>query len=614
MSRVISPPRPDLPNLRQPLEDGERQVFEFFDEHLPEGWEIYVQPHLNGLRPDFVLLHPEIGIGVFEVKNWDLSCLERWMEAREGRAPVLMGRKDGKTFSLQRENPVEKVLQYRDEIRELYCPRLSRKYGAAVVTAGLIFPSADDQEIAALLQPSLEFHKMSEWSKYHPVSGKKALAEGNMARVFPEALRADSICMSPELANDLRAWLGEPDAPRTQRTPLELDEPQRRLAKSRTDSGYRRISGPAGSGKSHVLAARAANLVGQGKDVLVVSFNLTLLNYLADAAVRNNPQARSKATWLNFHHWCRRVCVEGDSFDDYLALWRENDDIPNERLCNLVASIVENDNEGLVERYDAILVDEGQDFKPEWWGALRKVCRPGGEMILAADVTQDVYGVAKSWTEKAMTGAGFAGNWAKLEASYRLPPALIEHLPEFGRRFLQKRPTDLPPLAQMQLEVFPCQLRWVQTSEDQIAARTVNEVWSVLKTSEGSGLSVSDVTVLVLDQKLGSQVVRLAAELGVRCIDTFALNRRDDRNKKVAFFMGDARVKVTTLHSFKGWESRALVICVDRVWGESGGPLLYSGLTRLKRDTSGSYLTVVCAESKLASYGRTWPDFVAREQ
>jgi hypothetical protein len=58
-NRVISPERRALSQLRTPLTAGEFAVIEFFDRTLPEGWEIYVQPHMNGLRPDIVLLHPE---------------------------------------------------------------------------------------------------------------------------------------------------------------------------------------------------------------------------------------------------------------------------------------------------------------------------------------------------------------------------------------------------------------------------------------------------------------------------------------------------------------------------------------------------------------------------
>lgn len=70
---------------------------------------------------------------------------------------------------------------------------------------------------------------------------------------------------------------------------------------------------------------------------------------------------------------------------------------------------------------------------------------------------------------------------------------------------------------------------------------------------------------------------------------------------------------MTTLQSFKGWESRAVLVCVGQVQGQRDMALLYSGLTRLKRDTSGSNLTVVCAEPALAEYGKTWSDFVASD-
>jgi hypothetical protein len=131
--------------------------------------------------------------------------------------------------------------------------------------------------------------------------------------------------------------------------------------------------------------------------------------------------------------------------------------------------------------YDAVIVDEGQDFKPSWWGLLRKVYKPGGEMLLAADATQDVYGTASSWTDGAMRGAGFAGDWVRLNVSYRLPSALIKHVREFGRRFLPSDTTDLPPTRQLKLNLNDCQLRWVQVGPSQAAFTTVDEVWNLMK-------------------------------------------------------------------------------------------------------------------------------------
>jgi hypothetical protein len=109
-----------------------------FDAHLDPEWEIYCQPHLNGLRPDFVLLNPSVGIAVFELKDWNLDAMHYFVPAG-GRD--LHGRKDGKSFSLAAQNPVTKVNHYRDAVYKLYCPRLKQNAGFAAVTAGVIFPS-----------------------------------------------------------------------------------------------------------------------------------------------------------------------------------------------------------------------------------------------------------------------------------------------------------------------------------------------------------------------------------------------------------------------------------------------------------------------------------------
>lgn len=146
MARVISPPRDQLPALRTPLTAGERRVLDFFDEYLPDGWEVYVQPHLNGLRPDFVLVHPAVGIAVFEVKDWDLGAAAYFVRNR-GDSPVLWCRtRDGQEFR-SRDNPIEKVVQYKREILNLYCPGLGVRLeehpeAAATVTAGVIMTRA----------------------------------------------------------------------------------------------------------------------------------------------------------------------------------------------------------------------------------------------------------------------------------------------------------------------------------------------------------------------------------------------------------------------------------------------------------------------------------------
>ena len=106
--RVVDPPLEELDKLRQPLTSGERRVLDWFLQILPPRWEIYIQPHLNGLRPDFVLLHPENGLAVYEVKDWSLQAMEYFVKDT-GRGPKLMGRRGGKEFSLSANDPVAKI-------------------------------------------------------------------------------------------------------------------------------------------------------------------------------------------------------------------------------------------------------------------------------------------------------------------------------------------------------------------------------------------------------------------------------------------------------------------------------------------------------------------------
>lgn len=606
MARFVQPPQDQLDKLRRPLTPGERRVFEVFDARLPHEWEIYIEPHLNGLRPDFVLLHPKAGIAVFEVKDWNLDAVAPRRAAES----------------------LDQVLLYKEEIYNLYCPRLAKQFGFAAITAGVIFPFADDERLRMVLASAYQRLVNPEQEKYYPLVGRSALASGNLRDIFPEACRSTSKYMSPTIARDLRNWLVEPDFAATQRTPLGLDENQKRYVTTRTATGYRRIKGPAGSGKSVVLAARAAQLAAEGQEVLVVTYNITLLHLLMDLAVRWHvpiSRTRQKITWLNFHHWCKRTCQQVAP-DKYRAMWRQyfeseatlpdvdrgdwdgRDAMLNVEIPRLVSELIAADANNQIPRYDAILVDEGQDFRPEWWNVLCKVLKPGGEMLLAADATQDIYGTADLWTEQAMNGAGFSGPWAQLPISYRLPPLLVRHAREFAQAFLPGAATDIPVAEQTEL-FDPCQLRWIQAEKQSAVETCVREILAMPVLADPYHLSIPDITFLCDGKQVGMQVVDALGLKNVKTIHTFSKDDREGRRLKLGFYMGDARVKATTIHSFKGWETRALVLYVQHARGQDALAKVYAGMTRLKRHFDASYLTVVCSAPELEAYGRRWPVF-----
>lgn len=173
MQRVISPPLHKINQLRQPLTPGERLVLEVFNKYLPAYWEIYIQPYLNGLRPDFVILNPKVGLAIFEVKDWNLDAMEYSIVSRAGASPVLYGKKDGRKFSLQHQNPVDKIQLYNKEMQDLYCPRLDCKSGYVVTTTGIIFPFANEDDIERLFGQSVAYYNKNN-KRYNPISGRSS--------------------------------------------------------------------------------------------------------------------------------------------------------------------------------------------------------------------------------------------------------------------------------------------------------------------------------------------------------------------------------------------------------------------------------------------------------
>lgn len=616
MSRTIYPPRSAYAELRQKLTPGEQAVLDLFDRCLASEWEIYIQPHLNGLRPDFVLLNPKVGIAVFEVKDWNLKAMQYFVKDEE-----LWAEKDGKEFCIQKDNPVMKVNLYKREIYDLYCPRVgssvlgNTRQGWASITAGVIFPFADTAEVKSLIAPFLSIDEDHRYARYQPISGRNEILNNDIFVVFPESARKNSVLMKEDFANDLRGWLVEPDFSVTQRQPLPLDRNQRSLATTRTESGYRRIKGPAGSGKSLVLAARAARLMNDDKSVLVTTFNITLLHYLRDLIVRdlNDPSRFKNVQFTHFHMWCKRVCYEAGLGKHYEKLVKNessaNDlqELLNEKIPMLADRAVTQPG---VTTYDAVLVDEGQDYHPHWWNTLRKVCNSGGEMILAADATQDIYGSAKAWTDDVMHNAGFpGGRWAQLNVSYRLPPVALDMARHFAQQFLPNEAVELPEQDQGSLDIYPCTLRWVQCTPDKASNACVTEILSIMKLTGKNELANADITFLADTTQVGAEVVAQLEKYKLRTVNTFSGDGSAQRRQKMGFYMGDARVKATTLHSFKGWEARLLIVYITQATDPKALALIYAGLTRLKRNVTGSWLTVISSAPELAAFGKTWPSY-----
>ncbi len=636
--RIIDPPEDQWNRLLTPLTDGENKVYNLFNDKLPKEWEMYIQPYLNGLRPDLVLLNPYAGIAVFEIKDWELSTLQFSMKY--------------KTI----QNPINQLKLYEDEIFNLYCPRLDDRYGKAVITAGLIFTQIPQVEIDRLLAPFRDVN-MGKYLDRYPFSGlERVVKEGNIGALFPEHKKwgvekeshTRSKYMSEDLADDLRGWLKEPAFSKDQREPIKLNDRQLTIAVEPTQSRYRKVRGPAGSGKSQALAARAAVIASEGKSVLVCSFNITLMNYLRDLVDRCarqittqqgiRPQiVRPQVEFRHFHGWCKWVCERTGYKKEYSQLWSEfpEKEVLNGHMAELVRRIY-TDPDLLVENvlpfYDAILIDEGQDYEKDWWQTLQKAVIPGGEMLLVADKTQNIFGVDVTWLEKPLSGTGISSSWYNLETSYRLPPEIKPILEDFVENFLipHGAEVDKPKYEQTEF-VFNqnTELQWIQVPLGSSVPEACFQATRRQMQNLRDDTAISDIVFLSQDNNIG---VAFVGECKQHMMDDLILQStrepvlhtfvkedeegeefsqedktfrkyEDARRRKLAFFLDDARMKATTLHSFKGWEGRHLVLYVSRISSAEDCALFYTALTRLKKHPEGSVLTVVTSCPELQDFG-----------
>lgn len=623
MLRTVHPPKDQLNKLRQPMTPGERTVFDIFDRHLSEDWEIYIQPHLNGLRPDFVLMNPNVGIAVIEVKDWNLDAMRYFVKTHKTGLKELYAEKDRKIFPV--ENPFIKIKNYKNAIFEIYCPRLQQKAGYAAISPIVIFPFATRSRVLALQEAFLKKSELEKRADWYPVGGTDELSKNGLTTILP-LLNRTSHPMTPALADDLRGWLVEPDFASTQRKPLVMDSNQRSLAETRTSSGYRRIKGPAGSGKSLVLAARAANLACQGKPVLIVTFNITLWHYLRDLVIRGATKEgwMQNITFVHFHDWCKQVCSTPPYLDRYVRIMTPITKIANDeslddkekkrRISAISSPILDEAVPALAmqaavsedKKFDAVLVDEGQDFLPLWWNALRGICKPGGEMVLVADATQDVYGKAERWTDEAMSGAGFSGGWAQLKIGYRAPSDAMKLTGDFASQFLPPISRDLPEADQGSLKLYESSVKWVQCAEQEAVKLCVNAVLAMHRVTGKNGLANADIVFLCdsIDHG-GAFIGELTTYDGFRVnvAHTYSHKKSEEARRKMAFWLGDARMKATTFHSFKGWETRLLVVYIANARGAETRAAIYAALTRLKRSEQGSHLTIICSAPELAQFG-----------
>lgn len=139
------------------------------------------------------------------------------------------------------------------------------------------------------------------------------------------------------------------------------------------------IEGCAGSGKTVMAVKKARELADKGKSVLLLAFNRLIGEHLADSvADMENVKAST------YHKFCMDALREAECLPpprNVPAYW-ENE-IP-EAFAALLRD--------KPAKYDAVVVDEGQDFRTEYWVTIEEMVNTDGHFYIFYDPGQNLFG------------------------------------------------------------------------------------------------------------------------------------------------------------------------------------------------------------------------------
>lgn len=595
MNTRIYPNWEQLNNLKSPLTNGERSLADFLDANLPEDWEIYVQPYFNGDRPDIVILHPKVGIVIYEVKDWSLSLYKN-ESVNKGNMTWYETKVKDKSGVLQKiPHPIKQVERYRDNLLH-YMPRVAQEVDEnfkkiSVLKIGIYFHNATTQEARDFISNYKEKHCL--------VFGFDALQRDNLIEIVPDIGRSSSYYMTEHWEKEIRFWLIPPYHFIEQGQPIILSSEQKRHI-SPSPQQHQRLRGVAGSGKTLVIAQRAANLISLNKKVLVVSYNITLWHHIKDQVSR----ARLSFNWdkIEFNHlhgFCKNYLYENNiDFPKNIKNDLDNENyFFDETVPSLIIESMKKGNNVKSRMYDAILIDEAQDYVQKYYDMLCLFLSDNDEVLLVADEKQNIYERDISWVDK-MQGTKFRGRWRELKESYRLSIPVIKRANDFAKDYLPEVGL-FPEPSVNQKDMFDTPfLIWRNIDKDRDVCYFLLQTYEWL--TKTKNISPSDIVILIPTHVEGNSVKLFFEEKNIKVNDVFEPKRGDKRHKH-SFWMGDSRLKMSTIHSFKGWElSNIVFLTPDREWSNIDY-LMYVAITRTVKN-----LIVLNRLEKYTSYGDTW--------
>ena len=600
------------------------KIFDLIEDNLPAEWEFYKNTFLNGIRPDFVLFSPTQGINLFfvewlEAENFNLKNTN---ERQNDFQIITQNLNETKTHNVPlwrlRSALVETEKTYgfrlRQRINMGYIPALN----VCLIYPRITFTSGQKRRLAAAVG-TFEHDSTQAFILDHEdyiIEDKKLF----ISKLMPQNNNPHHPIFEPDAVADFRNWL-QPSS-NISAPVVRYSANQKRLIENRDSQLRRRVRGGPGSGKTEGLIARACELQAERKEILYLTYNLTLLEELRRRTLsKSKTNTLTNITILHFHDWCGRMAYQYGFEEEYKRHFRDNGDAETNQTSFDTAGdlVLNNVKSNLVDDkwcFDAVIIDEFQDMSTKWIKAALLVLRSQGELLIAADVGQDIYEKAKNWDTNEMLGLGFKGRWMDLSRSERTPGYFVDFLNSFKQHFIHSHDDyeslDLEPLGGSELEPSLAEkISWTPTSDERLLTDTLTIIHKLVADDKAARVgraevAIEDLVILVPNKILGCQIASALTAKGIQVSTTFATNPRNqavtEKDLKLMFSSSSAEVKISTIHSFKGLGSTRIVLALDNSNHSAFKNLVYVGLSRVQQGPFGQSLYVVSSNSAINDF------------
>jgi len=329
-------------------------------------------------------------------------------------------------------------------------------------------------------------------------------------------------------------------------------------------ASHRRVSicGGAGTGKTLLAVEKAKRLAREGFRTLLVCFNRPLGDNLVKvcAGVEGLEVA-------SFHSLCAHRCEQAKQLASRDLILEAATEYPHGDLYDVQMPLaLAYSVDVLEDRYDAVVVDEGQDFKDEYWFPI--------ELLLADQDKSPLYIFYDQNQALYTKASGFPVRDEPFVLTANCRNTKVIHGVSY--RYFRGDPTEPPEINGMPLEI--------------VAAPSVSaQGWKIQallnKLLLKEGVAAKDIVILVADAVNKTAHYDALTPLPLPQRLTWSVEDHHATNA----------ILVDTVHRFKGLEAAVTVLWLgDRTTADQAREVLYVGTSRAKSLLSLAGSTAAC--------------------